>query len=133
MKERWPRMLLSATSGLGWGAIVTFLLLEPRQRDTLGAGLVFAPAIGVLAGTIAGWCKDADIVGMALVSLVSLYLTATLYGFGTALVLRFLDPRHLGPVFTTTLLFPWGMTMRGDVLWMWPLAYVNHRFVARFA
>jgi hypothetical protein len=133
MKKRWPLVVVSAVSGLAWGAIVTFLLLEPQQRTTFGYGFLFSPAIGVLAGMIAGRFRDADVFSMATVSLLSLYLSATLYGLGTALILRFIDPRHLGPVLTMALLFPWTMTLGGFVFWMWPLAFLNHRFVARFA
>jgi len=132
MKERWPLVIVSASSGFGWGAIVLFLL-NPRQRELFGGGFVFAPVIGVLAGLVAARFKDADVFAMAFVSLATLYLTAALYGLGSGIVQRFLYPPHVVPVFTTALLLPYGMTIGGFVLWMWPLAYLNHRFAGRFA
>ena len=132
MKLRWPLAVVSAGSGLGWGVIV-LLLLNSRQRELFGGGVLFTPVIGIFAGLIASQFKDADVFAMAFVSLVSLYLTAALYGFGAAIILELAYSRPELSVPTTALLFPYGMTICGFVLWMWPLSYVNHRFVARFA
>jgi hypothetical protein len=132
MKLRRLLVVVSASSGVGWGVIV-LLLLDSRQRELFGAGFMFAPVIGVLAGIVAAWFKDVDVFAMAFVSLVSLYLTAALFGLGAGIVLQLLYPRPPVPVLTTALLLPYGMTIGGFVMWMWPLAYFNHRFVARFA
>jgi hypothetical protein len=132
MKLRRLLVVVSANSGVGWGVIVV-LLLDSRQRELFGGGFVFAPVIGVLAGIVAAWSKDVDVFTMAFVSLVSLYLTAALFGFGAGIVLQLLYPQPPVNVLTTALLVPYGMTIGGFVLWMWPLAYLNHRFVARFA
>ena len=130
MNGRWRLFTVSAACGLLWGAIVTFVLLEPRQRMLFGSGILFSPIIGMVAGFIAERFHGADRIAMAVISLVSLYLTAALYGLGGDIVLALVSRTDPGAALWTTL--PWAMTIRGFVLWMWPLSYLNHRFVGRF-
>src|SRR5215471_15764760 len=124
-------IVVSALSGLIWGVIVLFIL-EPQARATLGAGVAFAPVIGITMGLVSMIFKDVDVLPLAAISLVSLYLAAALFGAGSALI--FGIGRHsLHDVMSMTLLLPWAMTMGGYVFWMWPLTYLNHHLVAKFA
>lgn len=126
-RRRLPAILVSALSGLVWGATV-LIVLGPDARATLGTGVVFAPVIGIAIGLVSIRFKDAPALPMAAISLTSLYLAAMSFGLGTALMLG--NGREF---WVTTVLFPWAMTVGGFVCWMWPLAYLNHRVVARFA
>jgi hypothetical protein len=89
--------------------------------------------IGLVAGAIAARLRDVDVLGMAIVSLVSLYLTAALYGVAGAVVLSFTHGGAFGTALWLAVTLPWAMTLGGFVLWMWPLSYFNHRLVARLA
>jgi hypothetical protein len=88
--------------------------------------LLFSPVIGIVAGVVADRFQGADPIAMAIISLVSLYLTAALYGLGGGIVLALLHRTQLGNALGMTLILPWMMTIGGFVLWMWPLAYLNH-------
>jgi hypothetical protein len=132
MTKRWRLIVVSALCGLGWGAILRFLVLGAAER-ALGSGWLLSPFIGIVAGQIAVRFDGADVTEMAVASLISLYLTATLYGIGTSVTLSFFDLRHPIPNLMTALIFPFTMTVGGYLLWMWPLAYLNHRLVARLA
>ena len=118
-------------SGLLWGSFVTFGLLEPRQREYFGWGLFFAPAIGVFAGQLSARFKTAGPALMALVAIGSLYATATLFGWSSGLINAMIRHNEPGPL-QAAFSMVWGLTFFGYVLWLWPLAYLNHRLVARF-
>ena len=133
MGRRTALLAASAISGMLWGGMVTFLLLDGHQRVTLGSGFLLSPIVGVLAGAIAARFHDADVIGMAIVSLVSLYVAAALYGLGGGLVLALAYRGSFAAALWTALTLPWAMTLGGFVFWMWPLSYFNHRFVARLA
>ena len=126
-------LVVSAISGLLWGVLVTFVLLDSRQRVTLGSGFLLSPVIGVVAGSIAIRFRNLDVIGMAAVSLVSLYLAAALYGMAGAVVLTLAYHGTFVSAVFLALTLPWAMTIGGFVLWMWPLSYFNHRLVARLA
>ena len=118
-------------SGLLWGLFVTFGLLEPQQRQYFGWGLFFAPAIGVFAGQLSARFNRAGVALMACVALGSLYATAALFGFTSGLMNLAVNPRGPGP-FAATYSILLGLTIFGYVFWLWPMAYLNHRLVARF-
>ena len=119
-------------SGLAWGATVTFGLLEPQQRAYFGWGCLFAPAIGLAAGWFSPWVRRSGPMLGAFVALVSLYATAAVFGFSAGLVNLLISDKAPGPLQAVFGIL-WGLTFLGYVAWMWPLAYLNHRFVAHFA
>jgi hypothetical protein len=118
-------------SGLLWGLFVTFGLLEPQQREYFGWGLFFAPAIGVFAGQLSARFRSAGLALMALVAIGSLYATAVLFGFSAGLINAIIRQNEPGPL-QAALSMVWGLTFFGYVFWLLPIAYLNHRFVARF-
>lgn len=123
---------ICAISGLAWAALVTFVLLEPQQRDYFGWPDWFcAPGIGIAAGQLSARFKNAGPIRMALVALGSLYLTAALFGFASGVVLTIGGTADRNPLLMAFLMV-FGLTTGGYVPALWPLAYLNHRLAARF-
>jgi len=134
MKEQ-PRSrafyVACAISGVLWAALVSFVFLEPHQREYLASGWIFGPAIGIAAGQLSARFKSAGIVRMAAVALGSLYMTAALFGYAAGLVNVIAGVPNRGPLLTAFLMIV-GLTVFGYVIALWPVAYLNHRLVARF-
>jgi hypothetical protein len=131
MHRGLPFYGISALSGLAWTALVMFVLLEPQQREYFGRAWFLGPWIGVAAGQLSARFKNAGAIRMAAVALGSLYMTAALFGFASGVVLTIGGTADRDP-FLLAFLMVSGLTVAGYVLPLWPLAYLNHRLVARF-
>jgi len=104
--------------------------MEPLQREYFGWGCLFAPAIGLVAGRFSSSFRRSGPVLAAFVALASLYATAALFGFASGLVDAVITRKAAAPLEGAFSVL-WGLTFLGYVTWMWPLAYLNHRLVAR--
>ena len=127
-------LLLSAISGCAWAIIAYVLTLGTLRSGIVFGGLVASPLIGLLIGFIfVPVYRQPRFVQFAL-SLVTLYIAVALFGLCVGLY----DAAHPLPNRTGTLevIFEsvagcvMGVTF-GYVVVLWPLAYFNHRLLAR--
>jgi len=132
-------ILVSAASGCIWAG-VAFVLGSPAMGWIVWGGVTAAPLIGALAGLMSrGFDRRAWFVQI-LLALISLYAAAALFGFASG-VFDLLAGTNSGPgsrripsavIIQSVLGVWWGLTFTGYVLALWPLAYLNHLFVAKY-
>lgn len=130
--------LLCIASSALWAILAWSLSVGVGSRGLLG-GIVAAPMIGLLAGLIYLPAYRWPLVGRLLLSLVTLYVGALLFGCacGAWDVLSGIpgkpgrDP--VGVVSQNVLMTLYGVTMTGFVVFLWPLAYANHWVLGRVA
>jgi len=132
-------VLLSAASGCVWAWIATTLLGRAMAWPVWG-GVLASPLIGVIAGMFSMQFRRRRLIAQMFLALVSLYLTAALFG-GAVGMTDALFGVNAGPgwqripsavVAESVLAMLWGLTFTGYVVFLWPLAWVNHTLVARF-
>jgi hypothetical protein len=125
--------LFTAVSGCVWAAIAYILSLGAFPPGIVIGGLLASPLIGLFIGWIfLPVYKLPRFVQFAL-SLVTLYVAVALFGFGVGLsdAVRNIPNRRTSEViFQAVIACIMGVTM-GYVLVLWPLAYLNHRLLAR--
>jgi hypothetical protein len=126
-------VLLSLVSGAAWG-LIGYVLASAAFRSAIWGAVLVSPAIGVVVGLSFRWIHGLSPTGRVFASLVSLYVAATLFG----LALGFSDlargSSRRFPVEVVLHAVPavlWGLTFTGYFLILWPLAYLNHRLLAR--
>lgn len=130
-----PALRLSIVSGLFWGALAYVFGLH-QLKPGIWAGMLAAPFIGMLMGTVSRSFSRRSLPAKLLISLAVLYgaamLLAVATGVSGAIATLTLDPGAasvrtylIGPLFVV----PWGLTA-GPVLLMWPLAYFNLSLVS---
>ena len=128
------RLVGSAISGIVWGCIVTVIAFDTAPRAIWG-GLIASPAIGCVIGTTTRRWDGLPAPLRSAIALGSLYLAAALFGLGVGLYdwLVLATPNRIasGVVLQAVLAFLWGLTFPGWVVLFWPLAYLNHRLLAR--
>jgi NAD/NADP transhydrogenase beta subunit len=136
---RWKAILLSAVSGCAWAWIAVLLLDRPIAGPVWG-GLVVSPVIGALAGMLSIRFRSRSLPAQAVLALASLYGAVALFAAVAGLVDVLFAP-HAGSslrrtpsaaIIESVLAIVWGMTLSGYVLFLWPLAWVNHNLIARF-
>ena len=105
-----------AAVGLVWGLLVA----RPFAglAHTLRGGILASPAIGVVIGALFSRFNAYTIGVRSILSLISLFTAAVLFGLAAG---------------TGALVVPRGLLLTGYFLILWPLAYLTHRLVARFA
>lgn len=119
-------------AGTGWGALGW--LLSHRSFGAMAAGGALAsPLIGVAIARLTH-ARFAAGTGRARIgwSLVSVYLGAIGFALGCAAA-RILDRpggRLIDPVFEAVASTLWGVTLTGFLLFLWPLAYATHWWLA---
>ena len=130
--------LLCATSALVWAVIAYFIAGNFRGAAFWG-GLVSAPIIGVMVGMIYRPVYRFPLAGRVAMSLLTLYLSALLFGlaWGITDAIQGLPggaPRNnIGVVYQTIAATFYGVTATGFVVFLWPLAHLNHWLVGHLA
>ena len=127
---------LATLSGCVWGAIA-FVLSGSAFPGQIWGGVLGSPPIGIAIGLIAYRTGPWTTRWRVPLSLVTLYLAATLWG----LCIGVFDARFLGTpndipsavVIQTVLAVLWGLTFSGYVVVLWPLAYLNHWWLGHVA
>ena len=118
-------------SGLAW-ALIAWLIGYRAFGHQIWGSIIIAPFIGILiAGPSSplhdkpGWVQ---ITG----SLISLYVAASCFAVGMALLSPVLAPRGVrmsALLIQSVLAVLWGLTFGGYALVLRPVSYVNHRLV----
>ena len=127
---------LAALSGCVWGAIAV-VLSGSTFVDEIWGGVFGAPLIGIAIGLVAYRTGPWSPRWRVPLSLLTLYLAATLWGLCIGIV----DALLLGApndipsavVIQTVLAVLWGLTFSGYVVVLWPLAYLNHWWLGHVA
>ena len=128
-------LLLSAASGLLWGAVVTCIAFDVAPRAIWG-GLIASPVIGFVIGSATKRWGPLRTSLRIPAALLSLYMAAALFGLGVGLYdwLVVDNPNRVpeAVVLQWVVWFLWGLTS-GWVLLFWPLAYINHWLLGRIS
>jgi hypothetical protein len=120
--------LFSLVSGIAWGAIALLLGSRPLGRLIWG-GVLGSPLIGLIAGWAAMRLKPRTKLAATGISLVSLYLSASLFGISVGLfdwLIGSPQRNALEVIFQPVPAVLWGLTFTAYVIALWPLAYWNH-------
>jgi hypothetical protein len=146
--------IYSVLSGFEWGFIGWFLVRNTYWNHVAWVGFVTSPAIGLAMGAVAVLFHRLPWWGRAILSLINLYIAAVMFalalGIGDvvwgaapaatipaprpdAVTVVATDPgprvvamaRILSPVFNVLV----GLTIRGDILVLWPLSHANHLLI----
>ena len=124
---------LCALSGLAWSAIAYLLLREWFPGLWVGIGV--SPLIGLLVGWAHRPTYRLPVVIRVLVALVTLYATAVLFGMVIGVVEEVIEtsPNHVkgASIIEWVLVTLYGVTFTGFVLFLWPLAFLNHWLLGR--
>ena len=132
-------ILLSAASGCAW-ATIALALLERGLAWPIRGEILASPLIGALAGVVSIQFQRRRLITQLLLALVSLYAATALFG-GAIGVADVVPGLNVGPgwhrvpsavVVQSVLAMLWGLTMGGYVMFLWPLAWVNHMLIATF-
>lgn len=130
-------ILLSVASGGVWAAIA--VVLGGAMRPIIWGGVLLAPFIGLAAGFASAVFPSEGRFYKALFSLVSLYTAAAIFGLGMG-VYDLLTGQNSGDgwqripsavIVQASMATLWGLTFTGYFIVLWPLAYINHRMLAR--
>ena len=125
---------LSALSGCVWGGIA-WVLLDQRMNTGIGGGILASPLIGIFMGRSSKAFRERSILVRVAIALLTLYCAAALFGAAGG-VAEFIVSLGAGvlrfpiSIVQTALVFVWGLTFTGYFIVLWPLAYLNHSFVA---
>lgn len=131
-------VLLCAVSGMGW-AVIAYFIAGRLGGAALWGGLVTAPLIGVIAGRVYRPVHRWRWPGRLAMSLLTLYLSAVLFGlaWGITDALQGLpggaSRNSIEVVFQTIVATLYGVTATGFVVFLWPLAHLNHWLVGHLA
>ena len=129
--------LLCAVSGMGW-AVIAYYMGGTWRGSAFWGGLVSAPLIGVVVGMIYRPAYRFPFFGRVAMSLLTLYLSAVLFGvaWGVTDAIQGLPggvPRNtIEVVYQGVAATFFGVTATGFVVFLWPLAHLNHWFVGKF-
>jgi hypothetical protein len=125
-------LALCALSGLVW-AMIVYVLGRAAIGSDIWGGIVASPLIGVAVGLLFRRIRLFTRGWRVFLSLLSLYVGAVLFGLAMSVpdVARaHPDQRPVALVVENIIGMLWGTTLTGYVLFLWPLAYLNHRLLA---
>jgi hypothetical protein len=133
----WHPWLFCAASGCVW-ALIAYGLASTQMPRTIWGGLLVAPLVGLAVGALGRAFPERSRGGRLARSLVTLYVAVLLFGLACGLfdVWRGLpngtarDPGEV--VLQSVQAVLWGVTFTGYVLFLWPLAHLNHGLLERF-
>jgi hypothetical protein len=93
-------------------------------------GAYASPFIGLIVGVVFRHAGSLSLLRRALLSLLSLYLAAVLFGLAVGIYdafFRDIPDRIVSAVIIQAILAVlWGLTFAGWVLILWPLSFLNH-------
>ncbi len=116
-------------AGAAWGVLAYGLGARMFGPDLWG-GVLASPLIGLsIGGLLQSRFEESAGCRRAGVALVSLYLSATLFGLavgGYDAVLRRTGGAPLERIGETIVAVWWGVTVTGYLLFLFPLAYLTH-------
>ena len=130
-------LALSFLSGCVW-AVIGYCIGHQWMSPFIWGGLLASPFIGLAVGALYHRACKRSPTTRILLSLVTLYLAATLFGLAAGIhdALRYMPPgvhRSTPAVVLQAILGTWwGVTFTGYVLVLWPLSFINHSLVCRF-
>ncbi len=128
-----PYYLLCAGSGLTWSGIAYLLLREWFPGLWVGIGV--SPLMGLLVGWAHRPTYSFPVVVRALVALGTLYAAAALFGLVIGAVEEVIEtsPNHVkgASIIEWVLVTLYGVTLTGFILFLWPLAFLNHWLLGR--
>ncbi|MEM6912293.1 MAG: hypothetical protein AAF555_12030 [Verrucomicrobiota bacterium] len=129
--------VISMVSGLLWGLLPVYLL---QERSTWGAvsdvrivALLFAPLVGLFTYYTSRWVYRKKNGMKVLWSVVSVYLSAGLYGVILATLAKMNLENPSGEhAYEIVIAIWWGITLI-PILWViYPASFLNHLLVAKF-
>lgn len=135
MTAKSPRMA-SVLCGMLWAGLAVLLGASAFGRLVWG-GILVAPLTGLAAGVASRRFGNLRPLARALFALGSLYVGATLFGLGVGMF-DLVTGTNSGPnwhripsavLIQSIVVTLAGLTLTGYVLFLWPLAYVNHWFI----
>jgi hypothetical protein len=125
---------LSILSGCAWAAIAYILSFGAFGSNIIG-GLVASPLIGLLVGIIYRPAYKLSKVWQVFLSLGTLYLAVAMFGLAAGFYDAFwraIPNRGISEViFQMVIAAIMGITITGFVVFLWPLAYFNHKLLGR--
>jgi hypothetical protein len=126
---------LSFLSGCAWAAIALLLSFGAFGWLIVG-GIIAAPFIGLFIGFLYRPAYRLPKVAQFFAALLTLYAAAALFGLaiGTFDALWRNIPNRTGTIeviLQAMLAALWGVTFTGYVLLLWPLAFLNHRWLGK--
>jgi hypothetical protein len=128
--------VLSAISGCVWAGIAWVLLDQPRINVGISGAVLASPLIGIFMGRFSKTFREHSFLVRVTIALLTLYCAAVLFGAAggfSEFALSFIADASRTPfsvIFQTAWVFVWGLTFLGYFIVLWPLAYLNHSFVA---
>jgi hypothetical protein len=120
--------LFSLVSGMIWGVIALLLGSRPLGRLIWG-GVLGSPPIGLIIGWAAMQVRPRTKLAAAGISLVSLYMSASLFGISVGIfdwLTGSPERNALELILQPVPAILWGLTFTAFVVALWPLAYWNH-------
>lgn len=124
----------SALSGCCW-FVVAAIIGYPYMKSSLLGGAIASPFIGILVGHLFIPAHKSGKGLKVLLSLVTLYLAAALFGLAGGLgdVLSSSTPNRIASAVVLQGLCAtlWGITFTGFFIFLWPLSYMNHKLLGR--
>jgi hypothetical protein len=134
MKKTASYYLMSALAGCVWAILVYLISLGAMGSIILG-GLIASPFIGLLIGFLYKPVYKLPKAGQVFMSLLTLYLAATLFGLAMGLydAYRHDIPNRIlsGVIIQSVLATLWGLTFLGYFVLLWPLSYFTHQLLGR--
>jgi len=127
--------VLSVVSGCVWGALGYYLSYRVWP-NLIWAPVAASPLIGLGMGLLFQRCCSSSLRSRIFLSLVTLMLAVTLFGFAAGIydAIRGLGhPRILSAVVIQAVMAAWwGVTFTGYFLILWPLSFFNHTLICKF-
>jgi len=99
-------------------------------------GLFASPLIGLMIGLAARLVHALSTTGRIVACLVNLYVAATMFGLAVGVFDVFtgsVSRNAIEVVLQSIIGVLWGVTFTGYVIFLWPLAYLNHALLWRRA
>jgi len=136
-----------AASGIVWGALGYSIGHDWLRNSVVFGGVVASPLIGIVAGAVYRPAYSMSRWKQAAFALLTLYVCASLFALAGGVLdmmvwgrmehyivqedgSRGFGYRVLSSAITTPLLGTlWGLTFGGYVLFLWPMAVINHQLL----
>jgi hypothetical protein len=127
--------VLSAISGCVWAGIAWVLLNQPQRYPGIAGAILASPLIGIFMGRFSKTFPERSRLVRVAIALLTLYCAVALFGAAAGLA-RFAFDLGTGilrfpiQIVESAWAFVWGLTFLGYFIVLWPLAYLNHSFIA---